>query len=82
MSPVRILLVLMVLLGTVFIFQMPEPAFGSGNSYLKLTRNDDNLLALNKAEYNTLSRLERKLKSEEKRLERLEKKICQQRKAT
>ncbi len=71
MSPKHILLSVMVLLGAVFVIQMPKSALGSGESSPGITGYDDNRLALNKAEVKTLMKLEKNLKSCKVKIDKL-----------
>ncbi len=71
MSPKRIFLALLILLGAVFVFHLPKSALGSSESSPEIKGYDDNRLALNKAEVKTLMKLEKDLKSCESKLKKL-----------
>ena len=82
MTSKRVLLVLMLLWGFVFVFQGSKLAFGSeGSVPPSETGKYDNLLALDKNTYKELVKLEAQLNSQNNNLEGLKKKIKAQSKS-
>lgn len=71
MTPKQLLFALIFFMSATFVFQVPKPTLGFGESRSAIRNSDDQRLALNKVEYKQLMKLERQLKSKEAQLAKI-----------